>query len=281
MSAHELFKAGKLAEAVEAQTKEVKANPTDNGRRLFLFELLAFSGDLERAARQIDAVRYGDLERDATVQRYRQLIDSETARRATFNDRMAVSFLTEVPFHLRIRLDVARNFLPLHKVAEAQGLLQGAKQGTPHLKVAINGNLADGLLDADDLFGTALEVMTNGLYYWVPLEHVVSLAMNEPKFPRDLLWIPTRIELTDGQSGEVFLPALYPGSHLHPDDLVKLGRSTDWNALEDGPVLGIGRKTYLAGEEPIGILEWRELRVLGEIPAAEQSQAPAPELEPE
>ena len=264
MSASELFKAGQLKEAIEAQTKEVKANPTDPGRRLFLFELLAFAGDLDRARLQIEAVRYDDPARDTSVQLYRRLLDSEAARRATFNDSKAIAFLTEIPFHVRMRMDAVRNFLPLHRVVDAANLLNGARNATPNLKVVLNGTTYDGLHDADDLFGTVIEVMTNGLYYWVPLELVVSLAMNDPKAPRDLLWIPARIELTDGQNGEVFLPALYPGSHLHPDDAVKLGRSTDWKSVENGPVLGIGQKTYLAGEETFGLLDWRELKVLGE-----------------
>jgi type VI secretion system protein ImpE len=64
MNAGELYKAGRLAEAIEAQIQEVKANPIDNGKRLFLFELLAFAGDLDRARRQIDAVSYDDADLD-------------------------------------------------------------------------------------------------------------------------------------------------------------------------------------------------------------------------
>jgi type VI secretion system protein ImpE len=39
MSAQELFKAGKLSEAIEALGVEVRDNPTDARRRTFLFEL--------------------------------------------------------------------------------------------------------------------------------------------------------------------------------------------------------------------------------------------------
>ena len=63
------------------------------------------------------------------------------------------------------------------------------------------------------------------------------MAMNPPRFPRDLLYVPARLELAD-EAGEVFLPALYPGSHEHADDQVRLGRMTDWKALEGGPTLG-------------------------------------------
>ena len=47
MNASELYKAGKLQEAVDAQIKEVKASPADQSKRLFLFELLAFECGVE------------------------------------------------------------------------------------------------------------------------------------------------------------------------------------------------------------------------------------------
>src|SRR5690349_9541000 len=97
MSAREHFKSGKLAEAVDAQVREVKARPADHAARLFLFELLAFSGELDRARRQIDAVRYDDPEVDAAVQTYRKLLDAEEARRRLFRDGAAPQFFAEPP----------------------------------------------------------------------------------------------------------------------------------------------------------------------------------------
>ena len=56
MNAEDLFKAGKLMEAVESQLAVVKKNPTDTKARFFLAELSAFQGDWDRADRQLDAV---------------------------------------------------------------------------------------------------------------------------------------------------------------------------------------------------------------------------------
>ena len=47
MTARESYNAGRLQEAIAAQTQEVKARPADQSQRLFLFELLAFAGDLD------------------------------------------------------------------------------------------------------------------------------------------------------------------------------------------------------------------------------------------
>ena len=49
-----LLDEGNLTGAVEAALANVKANPTDIPARIFLFELSCFSGDWERAARQLD-----------------------------------------------------------------------------------------------------------------------------------------------------------------------------------------------------------------------------------
>ncbi len=263
MSAGELFKAGKLAEAIKAQIEDVKTNPADQSKRLFLFELLSFSGDLERARRQIDAIHYGDPDRDMTVATYRRLLDSEQARRRLFLEGQKPQFLVEPPFHVRIRLDVVINYLRGHRTAGALDLLDKAQQAASTVSVELNGKTYESFRDADDLFGTVLEVMAMGNYYWVPLEQIQSLAMNPPRFPRDLLWIPARLEMQEGATGEVFLPALYPDSSSHPDEQVKLGRMTDWNVLAPGTALGIGLRTFVGDDDELSILDWRQLQVPG------------------
>jgi len=103
-------------------------------------------------------------------------------------------------------------------------------------------------------------VFAKGKYLWVDLSQVETLLINPPRFPRDLLYIPARLE-TPTVAGEVFLPALYPLSFRHADDQVKLGRLTDWLSAEGGPTLGAGQHTFLADDDPVGILEWRELQI--------------------
>jgi type VI secretion system protein ImpE len=258
MTASELFQQGRLREATDAQLQEVKAHPADHGRRLFLFELAAFAGDLDRARRQIDAVSYEQPELQASVGNYRQCLDAEQARRRLFAEGLAPRFLMEAPEHARQRLEaVSRTREGRH--AEAAALLEQANAGAEALKGTLNGKEFSGLRDADDLFGTVLEVFAKGEYFWAPLEQVVALAMNAPAFPRDLVWVPARLTMADGQEGEVFLPALYPGTHEAGDDQVKLGRATDWKQEGGGPVRGVGARTFLIGDDGAVLTEWREL----------------------
>jgi type VI secretion system protein ImpE len=262
MTPSELFKQGRLREATDAQLQEVKAKPADHGRRLFLFELAAFAGDLDRARRQIDAVSYDQPELQAAVGNYRQLLDAEQKRRRLLSESLAPKFLIDAPEHAKLRLE-AVNRMREGRHAEAAELLNRANAGADALKGTLNGKAFTALRDADDLFGTVLEVLARGEYFWVPLEQVEAVALNAPAYPRDLIWLPARLTLTDGQEGEVFLSVLYPRSHEHPDEAVKLGRSTDWKQEAGGPVLGAGARTFLVGDDGSALTEWRELQLSG------------------
>jgi type VI secretion system protein ImpE len=261
MTADDLFKAGQLQPAIDEQIKAVKANPADHALRLFLFELLAFAGDLDRARRQIEAIRYDAMELDSAVQSYRKLLDAEHARRRVFAEGIMPQFLTKPPEHLGKRLE-AVNALRANQPAQATELLTKASAAAPTVRGTLNGKPFDELRDCDDLFGPTLEVMAHGDYYWLPLEQVESLAANSPKYPRDLIWLPARLEVRDGPAGDVFLPALYPGSHSHADDAIKLGRASDWKSSDGGPVQGNGARIFLAGESDVSLLQCREIQIL-------------------
>jgi type VI secretion system protein ImpE len=258
MQAGELYKAGRLREAIEDQILAVKAAPADQAKRLFLFELLVFAGDLERARRQIEAVEYKDADLDAATSVYRTLLDAEQARRDVFARGTAPGFFGETPEHLRLRLE-AISRLRENRPAEAAETLARANEAIPAFTGRLNDQPFQTLRDADDLLAGVLEVMAHGRYFWVGLEQVRLVTMNAPRFPRDLLFIPAHLELTDEQ-GEVYLPALYPGSHEHADDQVRLGRMTDWKELDGGAMLGVGLHTFLRDDDAIGLLEWREWR---------------------
>jgi type VI secretion system protein ImpE len=262
MNATELFKAGRLPEAIDAQLKEVKTDPADHGKRLFLFEMLAYAGDLERAGRQIDAISYGELERDKAVMDYRKLLDAEKDRRRLFSEGLSPQFFGDMPEHARQRME-ATNCLRANQPADARDLLDKANSALS-IKGELNDKLFTLLRDADDLFGGVLEVMAQGKYYWVPFEQLDSLSIKTPKFPRDLLWLPAQLALRDGPSGQVFLPTLYPGSHEHGDNQVKLGRLTDWKTVESGPTLGVGLHTFLVDDDGLTLLDWRQLTIGGE-----------------
>src|SRR5262245_13001284 len=187
MNAGDCFKAGRLQAAIDAQLADVKAAPGDFNRRLFLFELSAFAGDFDRAKRQIEMMTYDTPEMQIAVGVYRLALDSEEARRALFAKGQPPQFFAPPPEHVAKRLE-AVNELRSGRPGAAAALLQAANDAAPPLQGQFNGKEFDGLRDADDLFGPVLEIFNNGRYFWLPLELASSVALNAPKFPRDLLW---------------------------------------------------------------------------------------------
>ncbi len=257
MTAAELLRSCRLQEAIDAQIQEVRNNPGDAAGRLFLFEMLAYAGDLDRARKQIDALSSSDPETAAGYQTYRQLLDAEQKRREVLDQGAVPHFFQPPPEHVRLRLEALLH-LREGRPEDASAALTQANANARPVAGKLNGTAFESMRDCDDLFGTVLEVMARGLYCWVPLEQITAVRVGEPKAARDTLWIPAHLELAT-TAGEVFLPALYPGSHQSADNHIKLGRVTDWKTLTGGAVLGQGLHLYIFDTEDHSLLDWREL----------------------
>lgn len=260
-SATDLFQAGRLDNAIAAQIQTVKTDPGNEGERLFLFELLVFAGEWDRAARQLDAINYPDPERNANVAAYRALLDAERQRAEVLGSGKRPEFLLDPPADTERRIE-AFTYLAQGRQEEAAKILRQIDDEAPPVCGELNGKPFDVLRDCDDLFGTTLEVFsTTGTYYWVPVQQVASLTVEEPQQLRDLAWLPATLEMRDGPTGDVFLPVRYPASESHSDDSIRLARSSDWNTTESGPVRGSGVRLYLVGDDAVALPDWRTLTV--------------------
>src|ERR1039458_5654880 len=87
MKAKDLFQAGRLDEAVRALGVELRDDPADTQRRTFLFELLCFAGDFQRAEKQLDVLGEVDPTAAMAVLLYRGVLRAENARQAFFNEK--------------------------------------------------------------------------------------------------------------------------------------------------------------------------------------------------
>src|SRR6187399_958412 len=96
MTAQSLFKAGRLDDAIEALSAELRDNPTDAQRRTFLFELLCFAGNFDRAEKQLAILGQGSKEAAMGTLLYQSALHAERTRQTMFtDDRLPVS--TEPP----------------------------------------------------------------------------------------------------------------------------------------------------------------------------------------
>jgi len=260
MTASELFRAGQLQAAIDAQTQKVKAHPADQAARLFLFELLLFSGDLDRARKQLDVLKYDKPEATAAVDSYRHALTAEQTRRDVLAGKGRPKFLGPVPSHVEARLQALQNYASGDR-AGGDTTLMNANAEAPEVQAILNSQTVAGLRDADDLFGSVLEVFGGENYVWVPLENVESVSVNPLTNPRDVILRPAHLVLRDGPSGDVLLPALYPESRSHPDEAVRVGRVTDWVGGETEPIRGVGGKLFTAGDNWVRFADWQTLQV--------------------
>lgn len=263
MTAKELFQAGNLAAALEAATQEVKNAPGNNGARTLLFELLAFVGEYDRAEKQLEAIGKMDVKSEWPVQVYRNILAAERKRKAVFEQGAQPGFLLDPPPYVTLHLQ-AVDKLRQGQAGAALELIEQAAEAEPHLHGEINGEPFDGLRDWDDLTGCVLEFIVLQDYIWVPFAHVRELLTMPPERPRDYLWAPVKVELSNGVSHSGYLPHLYYGTHRDADDKVRLGRLAYTKAIEGGPVAGVGAHTLDAGGKDIGLLDCREMTISAE-----------------
>lgn len=260
MKAKELLDANQLSAAILELNQEVKQHPTDLRIRTFLFELLCFDGAHERAARQLDVLGAQDDKAGIGVEVYRQLLHADAARRTCVSGGKAPEFMAAPPTYAKDYL-MAIACLQRGDAHQAAEAIARAKSVTPPMTGTLNGTAFETLADSDDRFGPVLEVFVNGTYMWLPMEQVKTLVFSPPHFLRDLLWVPARVECHDGQQGDVYLPALYPGSDTDENEQVRLGRITEWIDLGAGLVGGLGLKTFLVDDAECSLLEIRDIQI--------------------
>lgn len=245
MKAKELYKAGKLNEAIQSLQAELRDLPTDVARRTFLFELLCFAGEYDKAEKHLSIL--GDANADAATGSilYRAAINADRNRNSLFE----------------------------------KGDYPGLPADFPPIRGSLNGKPFEEIEDSDPRIGPRLEVYAAGQYMWLPLKDVASVEIRPPARVRDLLWIPALVktgEAFKGQElGEVLLPALFPFSFKQPDDAVRLGRSTVWDQSDPENPVPFGQKTLLVDGEDFPLLEVRLLEIAASEPSepAEQHAA--------
>jgi len=233
MNPQELYRAGRLSDAIKALSAELRDNPTDARRRTFLFELLCFAGEYERADKQLEVIAQAGPQSEMGVLLYRSALFAERQRHDVFE----------------------RGEFP-NATSDDEELAD--RGGTA------NGKSFKYFSDADPRTGAKLEIFAAGNYLLLPMEHVASIEIPPPKRLRDLIWTSAAVRTTPAfkgtELGEVLLPVLAPFSWRHPDEAVRLGRMTVWEKPEGSEYqVPFGQKMWMVDDEEIPFLELRAL----------------------
>lgn len=257
--ARKLFEAGQLDAAIAELTREVKAHPTEMQLRTFLFELLCFTGDWDRADKQLDVIGHQSTQAEIGVQAYRNNIKAERDRERLFTDGLLPHFLREPPSYVDLHID-AINHLRAGDSRAARESLDRAEEERPALSGKYNGDQAfSDFRDDSDFTGSVLEVIVRDQYAWLPFEQIARIEFAAPKSLRDLVWSSVRIEARDGTVGEVYVPNLYPQTGGHSDDQVRLGRVTDWHQVGENIQRPAGLRLFLIDGEDRARLELQSI----------------------
>ncbi len=228
MDARQLFAEGKVQEAEKVLAKSLRDNPGDRAKRTFLFELLCFSGQYERAEKQL-----GVLAKDG-----------------------GSAELGAILYYSALHAEKAR-----HDLFRTQRFPQSSPVSSPC--GTLNGKPFQSISDADPTIGLRLEVYAAGAYLWISFEHIASVQLEAPRRLRDTLWAPALVvtgpSFQGTDIGEVLIPVIYPFSWKSTDEPAWLGRTTDWVTDDSGNEFPIGQKTFIVDGEEVPLLEIRSL----------------------
>jgi type VI secretion system protein ImpE len=202
----------------------VRNNPLDLRRRTFLFELLCFAGDYDRAEKHLSILADSSQAAGMGALLYRSALQAERTRQQMF---------------------AARTFPMSRKISRHPW--------------SRTGEFGESFSDADPRIGGALEVFVAGGYTWIDLEHIAKIEIPKPKRLRDLLWTPAIVTTTPEykamELGEVLIPVISPLSWQQDDDEVRLGRSTIWVEDDTYGDIPLGQKLFVLDGQEIPILE--------------------------
>jgi type VI secretion system protein ImpE len=235
LRAKQFFEQGQVREAQNELTAYLREHPSETAARTFLFELLCFSGDYDRAEKQLTALTNEDPKTEMAAILYRSALHAERTR---------------------------------HGVIESQAFSKDQPASPPG---KLNGEDFRFLRDADPDLGARLEVFAAGAYLWIPFEHIASVEIDVPKRLRDTLWTPALVRTGPSfkgrELGEVLIPAIYPFSWKNSNQATWLGRMTQWAADDEGKEYPSGQRVLLADDKEVSFLEIRSLEFVQTEPS--------------
>jgi type VI secretion system protein ImpE len=249
--AKDLFAAGRVSEAITVLGSWLRDHPEDVPQRTFLFELLCFAGQYDRAEKQLSVLAQGTKEAQLGGTMYYAALHAERERNELFRSQAFPK-----------------------------------SEATDQLSGTLNGKPFTSFRDADPDIGARLEVYAAGAYLWLPFHYIASISMEPPKHLRDTVW-PSAMVMTGPsfkgtELGQVIIPAIYPFSWKDPDESVWLGRSTVWGADEEGREYPSGQKVFLVDGEEFPLLEVRTLEfACPETPETDTADTETPETDAE
>jgi type VI secretion system protein ImpE len=251
---------GDLAGALAAAKDGIRANPGEGELRLLLAHLNALGGDWEAATKQLKL--YGELSNDDKRQllviTIGSLIDAEKQRREVLaGEREPLIFGDPLPWVADLIL-MHRHALAGENVAALAARERVIDQAEA-VPGRVDGTAFSWLGDTDWRFPAVFEAVIGGSYYWLPVQRLLGISVQEPKGLRDLIWCPVTFKLTNGGETPGFIPTRYPGSESSENADLVLSRGTVWDEPSPGMVIAKGQRVLTDGDKDYSLLDVRRV----------------------
>lgn len=238
-----LLDSGDLNGAIEATLNLVKSKPTDVKARTFLFELSCFSGDWERAEKQLEVIGQQDINAMIGSEIYKQNFTAERDRISAFTEGLIPECLMQPPNYVEGLLE-AMTYLREKNLAKARETLDKVEETRPVFSCKVNGEDSSDFRDFNDFTMCVFEAIVKGSYTWLPFEQIETVKFEPAVSLRDVYWRQAEVEMTNGTQGEMFLPALYAESFKNEDNVIRLGKATDWRDIGEDMFAGEGLRLF-------------------------------------
>lgn len=279
MSAEQLLKAGDIAAALTSLKQLVRSDAANSKYRVFLFQILAVTGDWQKALDQLNVVAELDASALPMVQTYRETIACEVLRREIFAGGRSPLIMGD-PDDWIARLLQSLGLGAKGEWEHAEQLRNDAFEMAPTTSGTIDGQPFEWMADADSRLGPVLETIVNGRYYWVPFHRIRQIEIEAPTDLRDAVWLPANFVWSSGGQTVGFIPTRYVGSELCDDSAVKMARKTIWQQPTTNTALGLGQRMLTTDAGEYSLMDVR--KIVFEIqeestPDSESTESASPE----
>lgn len=254
----EALRENALDDAIDQVKAHLKVTPGDKDTRHLFIDLLILAGDYARADAQCNLAATFAPDDTMGFALLRNQLRAMAARSAWFNKAAAPDFPNGPT-----ALDQAALMVAIaHRggSSETAEELQSLEEIRGERPMSWNGRPVSDFRDLDDRIPHALEViMTGGAYLWIDFSRIAAVRLEPISRPRDLAFRTAELELAEGASAPVLLPAIYHGT---TGAKLLLGRETEWIDEPTGITTGRGQKCFLAGDDLVSFHDLETLEAV-------------------
>lgn len=260
MSTEDFLDQGDLTNALQSLQEQVREDPANPKLRIFLFQLLAVTGQWSRALVQLNVAGEIDAGPLDIVCMYRQIVSCEMLREKIFQGKSTPMVFGQPEQWVNYLIQALQLF--------SQGeIKQAAEMRTQALDMvtAVHGSIDNQsfswINDADSRLGPVLETIIEGHYMWVPFQQIRSIDIEPPEDLRDIVWLPAHFTWSSGEECYGLIPSRYPESHLCGDPLTALSRKTVWRDRGAGTYTGCGQRMLATDQNKFSLMNIRRIDI--------------------